>query len=113
MLIKIAILLALFCIVWRWALGQWPWDALKLPPTRAQEMAQARRLLKLEGNASREQVLAAHKRLLAKVHPDRGGNSAAVHEANDARDRLLTDLPAAPKPKADGSVQDDEADPSP
>jgi hypothetical protein len=27
------------------------------------------------------------------VHPDKGGSNAAVHEANDARDLLLDELP--------------------
>ncbi len=105
MLLKIAILLALFCIVWRWALGTWPWNALKPPPLREQEIAKARRLLSVSAVASREEIAAAHKRVIASVHPDRGGTSAAVHEANDARDLLLSDLPPEANP-AGGSTQD-------
>ncbi|MEM7688534.1 MAG: molecular chaperone DnaJ [Pseudomonadota bacterium] len=92
-MIKFAVLLALICVVWRWALGQWPWDALKPPPTRAQAITKARGVLGVPANASRDEIMAAHKRLVASVHPDRGGTSAAVHEANDARDLLLSGLP--------------------
>jgi hypothetical protein len=93
-MLKFAAILVLVCIVWRWALGQWPWHSLRLPPTRQQEIAKARKLLGLEEIASREQVLAAHRQVIASVHPDRGGSSAAVHEANEARDVLLATLPA-------------------
>ena len=104
---KFAVLLLLVCIVWRWALGQWPWEALKPPPTHAQALVKARGVLGVEPGASRDQILSAHKKLVAKVHPDRGGNSAAVHEANDARDLLLSALPARREPAEDGSMQDD------
>ena len=36
---------------------------------------------------------AGHKRLIAMVHPDRGGTDGQVHEANAARDLLLDELP--------------------
>ncbi len=91
---KFALILVLICVLWRWALGQWPWQSLKLPPTREQEIARAQKLLGLKNTASREEVLAAHRQVIASVHPDRGGSSAAVHEANDARDVLLAALPA-------------------
>ncbi|MFM6831362.1 MAG: molecular chaperone DnaJ, partial [Novosphingobium sp.] len=32
------------------------------------------------------------RRLIAQVHPDRGGSNEAVHEANAARDLLLARL---------------------
>ncbi|MDJ0979555.1 MAG: molecular chaperone DnaJ [Erythrobacter sp.] len=92
-MVKFAILLAVICILFRMALGQWPWQMLKPAPTRSQAVFNARKLLSVEEGASREQILAAHKRLLAMVHPDRGGSNAAVHEANDARDLLLDELP--------------------
>jgi len=107
---KFAIILLLICIVWRWALGQWPWEALKPAPTRAQAMFKARKVLGVEGGATREEIVAAHKKLVAKVHPDRGGTSAAVHEANDARDLLLAQLPANLERTQDASVQDEDTD---
>ena len=88
-MIKYAVLLAVVCILFRWALGQWPWQLLNPPSTRSQALFKARKLLRVEEGASRDPILAAHKRLVSMVHPDRGGSNAAVHEANDARDLLL------------------------
>jgi len=73
--------------------GRWPWDYLRLPPTRAQAVFNARKLLAVQANATRQDILDAHKRLITMVHPDRGGSNAQVHEANAARDLLLDDLP--------------------
>jgi chromosome partitioning protein len=42
--------------------------------------------------ARRETIIEAHRALLALVHPDRGGSSEQVHEANAARDLLLARL---------------------
>ena len=94
MLLRIAVILILICILCRWALGRWPWQYMSLRPSRSQVVLNARKLLNVEQGASREEILAAHKRRIAMVHPDRGGSSAEVHEANDARDVLLGELPA-------------------
>ena len=40
----------------------------------------------------RDDVVKAHRQRIAAVHPDRGGSDAKVHEANAARDLLLSDL---------------------
>lgn len=92
-MLRIAILLIVVCLVFRWAFGKWPWQGLGGKSTRKQALFRARKLLRVEDGASREQIIAAHKRLIATVHPDRGGSNAAVHEANDARDLLLEELP--------------------
>ncbi|MEM1053702.1 MAG: molecular chaperone DnaJ, partial [Pseudomonadota bacterium] len=73
------------------------------PPTHAQKLAQARKELGVKRFASREEILSAHKRVLAEVHPDRGGSSEQVHTANDARDMLLAELP----PSEAGAEDDD------
>ena len=87
----IAAALSVFC---RWALGKWPWEYLSRgQSTRSQAVFRARRLLAVPENANRSEILAAHKRLVAMVHPDRGGSSEQVHEANAARDLLLDELP--------------------
>ena len=49
----------------------------------------ARRLLGLNAGASREEIIAAHRRLVAKVHPDAGGSAGLAAELNTARDLLL------------------------
>ena len=73
--------------------GRWPWELWRawsaLPPAPA---AAARHLLGLPSGAGRDQVLAAHRTLIARVHPDRGGSAEAVHHADAARDLLLAAL---------------------
>ena len=90
---RYAILLLIICLVFRWAFGQWPWEALVAKPTKAQAIFNARKMLDVEQGASRAQILAAHKRLISMVHPDKGGSNKQVHDANSARDLLLAQLP--------------------
>lgn len=73
--------------------GRWPWDYLRAKQTRSQAVSRARRLLAVRREASRKEILEAHRRLVALVHPDRGGTNDQVHEANAARDLLLDELP--------------------
>ncbi|AOL93181.1 J domain-containing protein [Porphyrobacter sp. LM 6] len=94
-MLRALILIAALCIFCRWALGKWPWDYLRPEPTRSQALFRARKLLGVEAGASRDEVIAAHRRLTALVHPDRGGTTAAMQEANAARDLLLAELPGA------------------
>jgi len=75
--------------------GRWPWEFMRLPPTRAQEVFNARKLLDVSADASREQIVEAHRRRIAQVHPDRGGTNSQVHEANAARDLLLAEAAEA------------------
>lgn len=93
-MLRIAIILVIICVIFRWAFGMWPWEGLGRRTTRGQAVFKARKLLRVDEGASREQILAAHKRLVSMVHPDKGGSNAAVHEANDARDLLLDELPS-------------------
>lgn len=89
-LLYLAALLALGC---KLVLGRWPWDYLRPPATRAQALFRARKLLGVSAEASRNEIIAAHRRLIAMVHPDRGGTNDQVHEANAARDLLIDELP--------------------
>lgn len=50
---------------------------------------EARAVLGLKPDADREAVLAAHKRLMRLVHPDRGGTDYLAAKINQARDILL------------------------
>ncbi|MEO0063019.1 MAG: hypothetical protein RLZZ08_1579 [Pseudomonadota bacterium] len=85
------ILYAVLIVVgWKMLLGRWPWEPAR--SLRAEAQGRARRLLGLREDARREDIIAAHKRLLTRVHPDRGGSNAQVHEANAARDLLLDGL---------------------
>ena len=96
------LLAAAVCIFCRWAFGKWPWEYLRPAPTRSQAVFRARKLLGIEAGASREEIIAAHRRLTTLVHPDRGGTTAAMQEANAARDLLLDELPA-PGAGSDGA----------
>jgi hypothetical protein len=71
--------------------GKWPWEMLALP-RRDAPSERARTLLGVGQAATRAEILDAHRRLIARVHPDRGGTSSLVFEANDARDLLLSRL---------------------
>ncbi len=92
-MLRYVILIALACLLCRWALGRWPWDYLRGETTRRAALRRARGLLGVDAGASREEVIAAHRRLTALVHPDRGGTNAAMQEATAARDLLLAELP--------------------
>lgn len=46
-------------------------------------------ILGLGSDASREQITAAHRRLMQKMHPDRGGSDYLAQRINQARDFLL------------------------
>jgi DnaJ family protein C protein 19 len=91
MFIRLLVLLAIAALSYKWITGRWPWEPKV--STRQQAIFRARRLLGLEAGASREEILAAHKRLVAMVHPDKGGSNEQVHEANAARDLLFDELP--------------------
>lgn len=51
--------------------------------------ARARRLLDVPARASPEQIRAAHRRLVARLHPDTGGSTDLTAQVNAARDILL------------------------
>ncbi len=50
---------------------------------------EALQILGLSEGATREDIVLAHKRLIQKLHPDRGGNDYLASKVNSARDKLL------------------------
>ncbi len=46
-------------------------------------------ILGLKEGASKEEIIAAHKRMMQKVHPDRGGSDHLAAQINKAKDTLL------------------------
>lgn len=50
---------------------------------------QAFAILGLEAGASNEEIVTAHRRLIQKLHPDRGGNEFLATQLNLAKDKLL------------------------
>ncbi|WP_300113948.1 molecular chaperone DnaJ [Sphingobium sp.] len=53
------------------------------------DIARARALLGLGPDADADAIRAAHRRLIASVHPDKGGTEALAAQINAARDLLL------------------------
>ncbi|MBL8558215.1 MAG: hypothetical protein JNM47_05805 [Hyphomonadaceae bacterium] len=56
------------------------------------DVAQARALLGVGEAATRDDIRAAHRRLIAAAHPDRGGAQGHAARLNAARDLLLRKL---------------------
>jgi DnaJ homolog subfamily C member 19 len=95
--VKYLWILVLAAIACRLIAGRWPWQLLA-GATRASDEERARALLGVGPDASRGEIVEAHRRLIARVHPDRGGSSEQAHEANAARDLLLRRLPGPDQP---------------
>jgi DnaJ homolog subfamily C member 19 len=94
---KLLWLVVLAVVACRVLFGKWPWQLfsgqfLSTKPNRQREIEQARRKLGVQADASRQDILDAHRRIITEVHPDRGGSNERVHEVNEARDLLLDTL---------------------
>jgi len=50
---------------------------------------QARQILEVNEDASDEEIADAHKRMMAKNHPDKGGSTYLASQINQAKDVLL------------------------
>jgi DnaJ-domain-containing protein 1 len=59
------------------------------PPAARMSAEEARRILGVSAQASREEIQAAYTRLMHAVHPDKGGTAGLAAQLNAARDRLL------------------------
>ncbi len=53
---------------------------------------QAREILGLGTHPTRDEIISAHKRLMQKVHPDRGGSTYLAQQLNEAKVTLLRTL---------------------
>lgn len=94
MIWKLLVALAIGWIGWRMWHG---WGrplpgspkAAPVPPAPAGPDADARAVLGVGQEAGPEEIRAAHRRLIASVHPDRGGSPELTRQVNAARDTLL------------------------
>ena len=73
------------------ALIWFAWHYLRPKPKRVTltEEQHARQVLGVARGADEGAIRAAHRRLLADVHPDRGGSASETTAINAARDVLL------------------------
>lgn len=88
---KLVILALLALLVWRLATGRWLWTPRRILQT-VPSVAEARQMLGVSADAGRLEIIAAHRQLVARIHPDRGGSGADTQAANAARDVLLSRL---------------------
>jgi hypothetical protein len=58
-------------------------------PRSSMSMAEACAILGVEPDATTADIRSAYKRLMLKVHPDRGGAPGLAAQLNAARDRML------------------------
>ncbi|AKM10861.1 J domain-containing protein [Croceicoccus naphthovorans] len=87
-MMKIVILAVVAGIACRMLFGCWPWQ-LWSESQKSQDAAQARALLGVSRMATREEIVAAHRKAITTAHPDKGGSTEEVHRIDAARDLLL------------------------
>ncbi|MGS2722396.1 J domain-containing protein [Porticoccus sp. GXU_MW_L64] len=66
-------------------------NTTQAPPQQSNISEQeAWEILGLQPGASKEDIISAHKKLIQKLHPDRGGNDYLAARINQAKDKLLS-----------------------
>ena len=83
---KVGLILLALIAAWVW------WQGRKAAAAKARatpDEREARAILGLRAGDGETEIRAAHRRLLAAVHPDRGGSADLAQRINIARDVLL------------------------
>jgi DnaJ homolog subfamily C member 19 len=80
-------------LIWAAAIAAlyWLWKS-SFSGSKAMTPATARRLLGVSDDADANAIIEAHRRIIAKVHPDAGGSAELAAQVNQARDILLKTL---------------------
>ena len=65
-------------------------------PRATMAVEDARALLGVGPDANLAEIRDAHRRLIARVHPDAGGSAELAHRVNVARDTLVTEMNRKP-----------------
>lgn len=91
MIFKLLIALLVAYLGWRlWKHGFGPSQPrARAVPAEPRDAAAARRLLGVDRAADEATIRAAHRRLMAEAHPDRGGSAEHARALNAARDLLV------------------------
>lgn len=87
MIAKFLVALLVAYLGWRLWHGWGRPPVIRAPANR--EVAEARALLGVGAAADESEIRAAHRRLVAAAHPDRGGSTEEARRLNAARDLLL------------------------
>jgi DnaJ homolog subfamily C member 19 len=85
-MLKIILLLVLAALVVAWWRGGQQRKRWTMPAD------EARALLGVSPDDDADAIRAAHRRIIAKVHPDQGGTPELARRTNIARDVLLAEL---------------------
>lgn len=64
-------------------------DSRRRPYKGGMSLEEARQILGVAADADELTIIQAHRRLMQKVHPDRGGTDTLAARANEAKARLL------------------------
>jgi DnaJ family protein C protein 19 len=84
-MVKIILFIGFAVIAYMW----WRRQAVASSAMRPSE---ARTVLGVREDASADDIRAAHRRLITKVHPDAGGSAGLATRVNAARDALIAEL---------------------
>jgi hypothetical protein len=68
-----------------------PGNGSSITPSGSMSKKEAYEILGLTPGCSKQEIIDAHRKLIQKIHPDRGGNDYLAAKINQAKDILLND----------------------